>query len=420
MESSTPKSRRVIVGRQVNKVAELKVMRRASISVDEEFRRRFERPNRKIVEGKDPIPLIIAAIGMSLAAAMLGNIIEAASEGVTRPVTATIDYAARLKTFYDHEAEVTGKLLEGILASVFIDEAGDGAYVNIDDANIKAAFKRTMEATILASTLVTEDAGEIAMESIQEAFSNAVYYSLGGAVATWAAYRGGFMPPNDFFDDPGMQQLDGVTKANLDAMVGQNAYVTTAKHVLRLLNQVLESYTRSDKLDELLRLYAAAGDVHVHLLANAARVYDTIIDYLVEQARAKLNVIMRRAIDALDEASAAYADYKVGLVPEEQMKIVIEDVRLEMKELDAMIDDVVTMITEAIDELAPADDLTMANIASVIDKLETGFDDYAMAEFDELSDYMTTMRYARRRTKSTGLTWQIVSRKTGLSKTYTW
>jgi len=398
----------------------MKIHRRVNISessVPKDFTKRTNR--RQIVNGKDPVPLIIAAIGVSFAAQVLANIIESAAEGVTRPATAAIDLTTRMATLGLHADEVTSKLLEGVLASVFIDEAGDSSFVNIDNQAIKDVFRVVAEATVLASTLVSEDAGEIAMESIQEAFSNAVYYGLGGAVATWAAYRAGYAPPNDFLQQPAVDMLDPITIANLDAMVGQNVYVTTAMHALRLLGRTLEYWTRADKIDELHRLYAAAGNVPLHMLANATRVLDTAIDYMVEQIRAMLAVIMRRAIDIVDEVNAAYADYLVQMIDETQFRVALESGRVELKHLEQMIEDTLNMIDAMVDQLSDADTATLVNIATVIDMLENSLESFAFDDYEEMRDYLTTLRYARRRLKSTGLTWEFISPKTGRRKSFT-
>ena len=368
----------------------------------------------------DPIPAILVAIGMSLGAAMLSNIIDSVAEGVTRPVTSGVEYLSRIGTLRLYADTVTTSLLDATLSPVLFDEAGDGSYANVPDTTIKQIFQKVAEATALASAFISDDAGEIAMESLQEAFSNAVYYGLGGAYALWAAYRVGLTPPNDFISGPEATLLDPITRGNLDALVGQNVYTTTAQEALRIASQILDAYAKSDKLDALLALFARAGDPLIAALAGLARQYDTVGDYMVELVRAHLAVLQRRVVDAMDEVRAAYADYRAGLIDELQMRVILQDAVLEMKEILNAAEDILRAVEEAVGEIIGMGDADLSNIAKVIDALEKALDGYYLTVADSMADYIRAVRDSRRRIKSTGLTWRIQLKKLGVTKDYTW
>jgi len=378
--------------------------------------------NFKPLGPNDPIPAIIAAFGVALGGQLLTNMIESLAEGATRPATSGIDYGSRLLTYTTYRGMTLDAIMAALKASVYTPEAGDGSFVNFKDDDVRDTLDKIIVGTILATTMVSEDAGEIVMESFQEAFSNATYYGIGGMFASTTAYRAGFMPPNNFFMDPGFDLLDAHTKANLDAMVGQNAYTTTAQHVMRIANRIVESYSRADKLDSLLRLLSAYGDRELHMLANADRLYDTVIDYVVEQTRTALTVLLRRTIDIRDTIRAAYADYKVQppLIDETMFRIILYDAQLELQEIRNLKDEILNDLEWLIDNMPTPDTATLGYISDVIDRLEKALDSHWSDEFSEMKNYISTMKLARRLTKSTGMTWSYLSRKTGQQTNYTW
>jgi len=376
--------------------------------------------NAKPVDPNDPIPAIIARLGSTLGAVLLDVFAKDLTEGVTRPVSSGIDYLSRLGTYTLYKSLTLDALVAALKASIFTPESGDGSFVNIDDSKLKDSLDKIMIGTILATTMVSEDAGEIVMESFQEAFSNATYYGIGGMFATMTAYRGGFMPPQNPFNDPGFMLLDAVTKANLDALVGMNAYATTAQHALRLANDILDSYTRSDKLDSLLRLLSSASDLDLNMLANLERQYDTVIDYIIEQTRTALTILLRRTIDIRDTIRAAYADYKVNLIAEEDMRLILVDAQLELREIRSLKDEILSDLDYVLANIELPSDTDRANLATVIDKLETALDSYWKNNFDEMQQYLDTLRVARRLVKSIGLQWSYISKKTGEQYNYIW
>ena len=399
----------------------LKLRRRPPETSSDVIEKLKRDPVLKVSEpGKDPIPMIVVAVGASFGAMLLSNILESAAEGVTRPATSMVDYMSRVQTVRIHADAVTTMLLDATLSPVLIDEAGDGSFANVTDATIKQVLLKAAEATAMASALISEDAGEIAMEAIQEAFSNAVYYGLGGAYALWAAYRVGLTPPNDFIGGPEAALLDPITRGNLDALVGQNVYSTTAQEALRIAAQILDAYGRADKLDALLTLFARAGDPLLTALASLSRQYETIGDYLVELVRAHLAVLQRRVVDAIDEVRAAYADYRAGLIDELQMRTILQDAILEMKEILAAAEDILRAVEEAVNDIVAMGDADLANIASIIDRLETAMDTYYRDIASGMSDYVRALRDSRRRIKSTGLTWRFKFKKLGTALDVAW
>ena len=374
----------------------------------------------KPVEKNDPVPLIVAAFGVALAGQILGNMVESLAEGATRPATSGIEYGTKLATYRMYRGITLDTMVAALKASIFTPERGDGAYVNIDDDKIKDAMDKIIQGTIVATSMVSEDAGEIVMESFQEAFSNATYYGIGGMFASMTAYRAGFMPPQNMFTDPGFDLLDAATKANLDALTGYNAYATTAQQALRIANKIVDSYTKSDKLDSLLRIFAHYTDIDLTMLANLDRQFETMVDHIIEQTRMALTVLLRRTIDIRDTIRAAYADWKANIIMENDFRILLLDALLELREILSLKDEILDDLDYVIDSVPTPDSDAMASVADVIDRIEKALDDYWLDEFTEMQQYLETLKLARRLTKSTGLTWTYISLKTGQQHSFSW
>lgn len=380
----------------------------------------FLAKNAKMVSDNDPIPLILAAIGMALGGTMLETLIGSLAEGVLRPATSGIEFATRLMTYRIYKGWTLDTLVAGLKATIFTPDSGDGSYVNVDDNTLKEAMDKIAEGTIMATAMISEDAGEIVMEAFQEAFSNATYYGLGGMFATMTAYRAGFMPPQNPFQDPGMMLLDPITRANLDSLVGYNAYATTAQEALRYANQIMDSYGKSDKLDGLWRAFSAYGDLPLHMLSQIDRLYDTMIDYIVEHARTALSVLMRRVIDIRDTMRAAYADWLAKLIDDTQMRLILVDAQLELRQIRDLKTDILDDLDAVLSNIpAPSSDV-LANLAAIIEAIENALDSYWKEQFDSMQQYLDTLKRARRLTRDRGMTWSYISSKSGNQYNYTW
>jgi len=376
--------------------------------------------NAKPLDPNDPVPVIVAAIGVALAGSMLENVINAVGEGVTRPASAGIEYFTRLKTYELYRTITLDSMIAALKATIYTKVTDPQRFVDITDDQFRDAMDKIIRGTIMATAMVSEDAGEIVMEAFQEAFSNATYYGIGGIFATLAAYRGGFMPPQSPFNDPGFVLLDAPTKANLDALTGFNPFTITAQHVLRHANEIIDTYSRSDKLDSLLTLFSSITDLDLNMLANLERQYDTVIDYIIEQTRTALTILLRRTIDIRDTIRAAYADYKVNLIAESDMRLILVDAQLELREIRSLKDEILDDLDYVLTNIELPSDTDRANIASIIDKLETALDDYWRKNFSEMGDYLDAMKQAKKLIQSSGLTWKYISKKTGQEDQYTW
>ena len=359
----------------------------------------------------DPIPAALAFVATALkwlgaqaAEAIIGDVIGT----VTAPVTSFVE--TKFKTFVldQRRSELLDVLRSSFYSQLYASSKTGPDGVSYDDTALDDAVYNTMKATIYLSAVVSDDAGEIAMESLQEAFSNAVYAGIAGQLTATAKYRAGFEPLDDI---PGYTQPLNIhydTRAIMDAFGGKFIHHTIANEADRRINAAIDAYRRFDLLDDVSKSLEASRTIHAQWLAEAAPLIRDAIHKVVDDVRAILYTLLRRVSDILAEVRVARADYDAGLISPEEYNIVIYDAYLELQEIDKEIDDVLSDLEQAVSSVPTKLDIVESKLTLIQDQLVKIYGDYVdQTIFIDFPDYIYTLLNIRKYAKLSNVKWSI-------------
>jgi len=242
------------------------------------------------------------------------------------------------------EHTVVGNAVADIILSVLntienIDSVHDEINVSANLDTVREAMKKVFSATAYITLAVSEDAGEVVSEMLQEAFSNAVYSGLGGMYDLILRMKTGMIPPNQFAPD----NLDPWTKALLDSMNGIHFHFTMLYNIANKIG-ALENELHEDPLvQDILESNKWVAIPNAMILSQYAELKKTMLFRTLESVASTLEALFQRLQDAMLEYKSAEILYNQGQIDSAQFDAVKLKVQAEIdavnQELQAIKED---------------------------------------------------------------------------------
>lgn len=340
---------------------------------------------------KDPIPAVVAKLAAALLLPVAGDLVEKA----VRPMTSGVDFVTKTKTYELYRGRVIDAVMNAILSTVYTPSRVDASGVNYTPEQFADLLDKIIKATILVTALVSEDAGEIVMEALQEALSNAVYAGFGGMVTSITNYRAGFAPPPGMLSQQGEEGIDPRTRALVDAFSGVNFHATAAQEMARAYSDVEKAFGKFRKLDEVARALEAASDVHGLILTRAPDFIISAFEDLLQTVKQQLMVLARRVNEIEGIARTATRDYNYGVIGEPQLQLIYDALMNELDAIDVMVDDMVADLADAVQYIPQEDEATANALANALLDLYIAFSYIIDSRIQEFKRYIQTLKNAR-------------------------
>jgi len=366
-----------------------------------------------IIDDPAPIALIMGGLmffGKTAGMTLLSNVIE----DVTSPVSNMFELAVRGKVIDLRRTEIEDSVLESFKYQAFAPTKEDSSGVNYDEAHLRDTIYNLAKATLFLTTLVSDDAGELAMETLSEAMSQAVYSGVAGQLQNQANYRSGFIPPQSLHTEDEYSQVLTPTRAIMDAFGGYQIHETVTSEALRRIRQSADAYRRFRLLDDLGESLETSRLTHIAWLSEAGRLIRQAFRDLIEDVRAMLYTLLRRVTDVLAEVMVAKADYDAGLITQEEFNVVLLDANIELQKIDEECDNIIDDMVQAISEMPTSLDTVASKIASAYESAVSLFGDYVdSAILSDFGDYVTNLLNLRIYTKVKDIGYYLSNPVTG-------
>jgi len=260
-----------------------------------------------------------------------------------------------------------------------VDTVHDQVNIAPNLETVREAMKKVFSATSYITLAVSEDAGEVVSEMLQEAFSNAVYSGLGGMYDLILRMKTGMIPPSEFAPD----NLDPWTKALLDAMNGIHFHFTMIREIANRIG-ALENELHEDPLvQDILESNRWALLPNVMTLAQYAELKKTMLFRVLESVASTLEALFQRVQDAILEYKSAEILYNQGQISEsdyDAVKIkVLAEIDAVNAELDALKEDLQSAMN--VTESAPT------GVQGLLSNLNTAYTNAVADIMNYLIDY---------------------------------
>lgn len=369
----------------------------------------------KVVIKDDPAPIALILGGLMWFGKTAGaNILTSVVDSVTSPITNLVELAIRSKVLEWRANDIFSAIMESFKFQAFAPSVEDSAGVNYDESHASDMVLNLARATLFLTQIISDDAGELAMESLSEAISQAVYSGFAGQLQNMANYRSGFLPPQNIHMEDEYGNFDVNTRAIMDAFAGYQIHESIANEALRTIKSAGDTFRRFALLDDMAETLEAVRSPKLVWLSEGARLIRDAFRDLVEDVRAMLYTLLRRVGDILMEVKVAKADYDAGLITESEYNVVLLDAYLELQEIDDEADDIMADMEDALGEMPNSFDNAAVNVASAYNSLVDLYGDYLdnviLSDFD---DYVNNMMLLRTYTKVSGIGWYLYNRVKG-------
>jgi len=323
-----------------------------------------------------------------------GELLEPAKQGIRGLL---IEYTPVGNAVADIILDVLGKIEN-------VDSVHDQVNVAPNLDTVREAIKKIMSATAYITLAVSEDAGEVVSEMLQEAFSNAVYSGLGGMYDLILRMKTGMIPPNQFAPD----NLDPWTKALLDAMNGIHFHFTMLYTIATKIG-ALENELHEDPLtNDILESNRWALYPNAMTLAQYAELKKTMLFRVLESVASTLEALFQRVQDAVLEYKSAEILYNQGQIPESEFDATKIKVQAEIdavnQELQAIKEDLQTAMSMT--ESIPG------GVQGLLDALNIAYTNAIADIMNYLIDYHTVLQNTR--TKGRPLNYKYIVEVNGV------
>ena len=332
---------------------------------------------------RDPGEAVLAVLG-----AVASPIGERVLDYLGDPLWTWASIKSRGFTYGLMKGGVLNDLFNAILSQLYFSSIPDESGLNYSNQDLMKILDKLSETTIKVTRLVSDDAGEIVMESFQEAVSNAIYSGIGGMLQSIANYRAGFMPPQNPIYGMGEDGFFVHTRRMIDQFNGYNIYTTIAMEAGRVVNDAKDAISKYDKVDKLLDGIEALSDIHSTIYEDARSIILSGVHSILESFSAYMHLIIRRVNELIGVILTGHRDRNIlNVIGDEQYNMLLAAVDKELDflslEIDNMLDDVQLVIGELDigweDVIGPAFDgvqLLLEQVGHKIDRRISEFTDY--------------------------------------------
>ena len=367
----------------------------------------------------DPAPAVIG--GLLFFAGTVGkSVLDRVIDAVASPVAGGVEIGVKYGVVELFKDQLTGVMKSCFENQAFVRTKTDASGVNTNDEDLKKAFTDAMKSTVVLTALISDDAGEIAMESLSEALSQAVYAGLAGQLTCRANYRSGFAPPDGLDASTNRLNINVHTRALLDAFVGKNVHETIANEAMRRIQDASEKYTKYRLLEDIASAVEASSNLRITVLAETERLLRDSIHRLVEDVRAILYTLLRRVTDVLNEVRVAKAEHDAGLLSDEEFNVVLQDANIELAEIEnevyAVVEDAKAVVADMPEALTTLRDNLWSLYTSLENLYGSFVDSVVLSDFD---DYVSTLLNLRTYTLLSNVAWKLQNPVTGSEHGYT-
>ena len=346
---------------------------------------------------------IVATVLGTILGETVGSILTESLANLALPINESTEYLGRILAWDIWKGKAVDAVYSAIGKQIYVPTREDASGVNYDDDVLRDIFEEVMYATIVLTTLVSEDAGEIAMESLQEAISNAIYATIGGQITSIANYRVGFMPPQNPMTNQGEENAHPYTRAIYDAFTGYNIWGMLQNETARLMQQYSSDYERFELLHYLYDALETASNPGIARLALYGRLYRNAVQSLQDAVFSMLNVLWRRAVELKTEVDTAYYDWTYGFMEDSDITIILKSAINEADRISSEIDNILQEVQDAINSLQLDNTQLVNTITSVVEDITRIMLDYASVYKEELDKYWSTVKTIRQFTRITGV-----------------
>lgn len=290
------------------------------------------------------------------------------------------------------EHTVVGNAVADIILSVLnalenVDSVHDVINVGANINTVREAMKKVFSATAYITLAVSEDAGEVVSEMLQEAFSNAVYSGLGGMYDLILRMKTGMIPPNQFAPD----NLDAWTKALLDSMAGIHFHFTMLYNIANRIG-ALENQLHEDTLvQDILESNRWIAYPNFMMLSKYGELKSTFLTRMFESIASTLEALFQRIQDAMLEYKSAEILFNQGQINEAQFDAIKLKVLAEMdavnQELNALREDLQQAIS--VEENIPE------GVRGLLEQLNIAYTNAVADIVNYMIDYHTVLQNTR-------------------------
>jgi len=343
---------------------------------------------------KNELGVIIAglvAFGKALGESIFGQVIESISTLINPWIVLPIRHFA-INVYGNQIFDATRTAMYD---TTFITTRQDPSGVNINDEDFRKMILDLAYDTVVLTTLVSEDAGEVAFENLQNALSNCTMAGIGGALTQMGNYRVGLQPISGLEESDEYMNVHVDTRSVIDAFAGFPIHYTVTKEALRRIKQASDAYNGFRVLREVIDAQFVCAYPWLEIATLVPVLFRMCLESLFHDVKSAVYTLWRRVVDIAQQLRVAKAEYESKLLSEDEFNLILYDAYVELKEIENELNEILNSFEDAlknIDELKNYAQLMRNIVANLVSIYRNYVNDVILSDFNKYVQNIQNIR----------------------------
>jgi len=315
-------------------------------SIPESFKKK---QNIRIYEKNELAAAIIYGL-LSVGTAIGENVFESFIDSVCTLINPWIVLPIRKFAIDLYKDKIFEATKAAMFDQTFITTKPDTAGVNPDEQDFEKMIVDLAYCTIVLTSMVSEDAGEVAFQNLQNALSNCTMAGIGGALTHMGNYRVGLQPISDLEESDEYMQVHVDTRSVIDAFAGYPIHYTVTKEALRRIKQASEAYDSFHVLRSIIDSQMALNWPYLYLGMHAGHLIMNTYEAVLHDIKSAMYTLWRRVTDIIQAVRVAWAEYNAKILSKDEISLVLLDAQIELQNIEKELEELINLYDEALQQ----------------------------------------------------------------------